>query len=189
MSFGRLLLLAAFVLAWLVARRRPRHRPIAVALLLVLAASLARSALGDGGAGARRASLALLLVPPVAGGWAAATALRACPWPGVVACCVWAGLAAVVGLSPHPGTWWGSVLPATHLLGLAAQAAAVARWTLAEGRSVTVTERTLLALLAGDVAAAVAPILGGGDWELARVAACGAFLAACAVQTAVIGGK
>jgi hypothetical protein len=184
MTLARVLLAVAIILAALVARERHRHRPIAVALLLVLGASLARSALPEGGAVAPRASLALLLVPPVAGAWAAAVALRACPWPGTAALCAWAGLAAVVGLSASPGAWWASPLPAVHLLGVAAQAAALARWLVGRGRAVTVTERTLLALLAGDVAGAVAPIVGGGPWELARVVAGAAMVAACVVQAA-----
>lgn len=185
MTAARLSVAAAYVLAVVVARDRPRHRPIAWALFVMLMTSCTRSALPDGG-NWRRLSMALLLAPTVAGAWAATTTLRACPRPGTAALCAWAGLAAVVGFSGRPAAWWGSLLPAVHLLGVGAQAAAFARWAIREDRSATVTERTLLALLAGDVAAAVAPIVGGGSWGLARVASGAATLAACIIQGAEI---
>lgn len=185
MTAARILLLLSTFLAASLARRLPRHRPIAAALLITLAVSAARAALPEARSWAR-ASLALLVAPACAGAWAAAAALRACPRAGTLALGAWVAIAAAIGLGARPAAWWSGVLPAVYLLGAVAQAAAIVRWALREDRAVTVTERTLLALLAGDVVATVAPLLGGGPWELARIASGAALLGACVVQGAAL---
>lgn len=168
MTVARVLVGLAALLAALLARRRPRHRPVATAIALQLATSFLRSALS--GIGPRH-DLALLLAFPVIGAWGAAAALRALRAPGRVAVGAWLAIAAWALWAPGPAAWWTLALPAAHLAGIGAQVAAGCCWALREARPVvTVTERVVLALLAVDVAGAVAPILAGGPWWIARLA-------------------
>jgi hypothetical protein len=176
----RALSVASIALCVLVARYRSRHRHIAWALAVALVASMLRTEL-RGVAGAERASMALLAVSPMAGAYAAMTGLRALrPLLALaLSAAIWVAFAAMsFSLDIE---FWLQIPVVAHAAGLALAGLACIRWGW-RGEPVTVTERTLLVLLAGDVAMFLAPLLVRGPWALAQIAAGGVSLAVCAMQ-------
>lgn len=135
--------LLAVVLAIIIARRAPAHRPIAWALVLAKLAELVRPELPS------RPAMVLLLVLPAFSTW---STLRALAWVRAGRMCagVWMLAACWVLFGPRPGVWWEFVWPIG--LGTAATIEAWAWWRWRRSDAISgVTQRTAAVLSSGDV--------------------------------------
>jgi hypothetical protein len=137
--------------AWLVSRRAPQHRPVAVALSICAALDIARAALPL----PPRVDLALCL--GAASFWAYPIAMRA-PVPTwcveawtEAAGAMWTATVLLMLLYPEAWDWW---LPSLYGVAIVAGfLSGLARWF--DGDGWTVTQRTAAMLLAGDAAGLV----------------------------------
>ncbi len=161
----------AVVLAIVVARRAPAHRPIAWALALAKLAEFVRPELPS------RPAMALLLLLPALSTW---STLRALSWvrAGRVCVCAWALAVAWVLFGPWPWVWWEFVWPIG--LGVAATIEAGAWWRWRRSGAISgVTQRTAAALSAGDVGGFVIGVCFG--WTTKWLAE-GVAVGTCAAQ-------
>lgn len=178
-TYRAALVLAAY-LAARVAAERPRHWPIAVALAANLVVDLLLAAVHL----PRAASIALYLTIPALSAWATLSALDATHRP------VLAIVFPCAGMWIFCGTCGASAKEAYvlfHLLSVAIQAVAILWWGCL-GMLASVTERVLLVLLAGDLAAILTPILFGGPWELVQTMGILTALVASIVQALYLAG-
>ncbi len=161
----------AVVLAIVIARRSPAHRPIAWALVLAKVAELARPYLPS------RPAMALLLLLPALSAW---STLRALCWVRAGRVCVgaWALAVAWVLLGPWPVVWWEFVWPVG--LGTAATIEAWVWWRWRRSGAISgVTQRTAAVLSAGDVGGFVIGVCFG--WTTKWLAE-GVAVGTCAAQ-------
>lgn len=145
-SLARLALLLAALACW-----RGGSRPVAAALVAAVVAS-AYSTLPI----PRRLAYALYLVPAAASAWLAMRVASGHGWPAVVA---WFALAFWAWLAPR-GSPWAAVRFAWGYASLVVQVAAVA----VIGTPRASTAWCVVVLCAGDVAAALAPLVVGPAW-------------------------
>lgn len=146
--------------AWLVTRRAPQHRPVAVALSVCAGLDIVRGVLPL----PARVDMALCLGAPAASFWMYPVALRAPVeqeyvdgWT-TVAVMLWSGTVFLVLLYP---ALWDCWLPAFYSGAiLAGFFAGLARWL--DGDRWGVTQRAAAMLLAGDVAGLV--VLCRREW-------------------------
>lgn len=145
-SVARLALLLAALACW-----RSGSRPVAAALAVAVAAS-AGSTLPL----PRRVAFVLYLVAPAASAWLALQVASGRGWPAVLA---WCEVALWAAVAPH-GSPWAAVRLAAGCAAVVAQLVAVALI----GTPRTSAERAVVVLCAGDVAAALAPLVVGATW-------------------------
>lgn len=145
-SIARLALLFAALACW-----RGGSRPVAVALAVAVAAS-AGSTLPM----SRRVAFALYLVPAAASAW---LALQVAIGRGWLAALTWCEVAIWAALAPI-GSPWAAVRLAAGCAAIIVQVVAVALI----GTPRTSAERSVAVLCAGDVAAALAPLVVGATW-------------------------
>lgn len=165
---------AAVLLALLVSRRRPWHRPIAAALGIPLALDVLRASVPL----PYEAAMIAYMAWPFLAAWAALRVLvgwSAAPaWAALlpsVACA--AACAAVVSLD--------AVADGSIAWALAVQLAAAAAWWRSHARR-NVTALCALVLAAGDALATLGPVWHGGDHDLARWQAAAVAFGLCALQ-------
>lgn len=146
----------AALLALLVSRRAPQHRPIAALLAFGLGIDGIRlAAMHWTLQMSERAGLALCLLVPPASAWAGLCAWRARVKALDVGAAAWAILGASVALlAPEPRAVWDAALPVAHGISVALQLWALLAFRLRHGPS-TITQRCAGVLLAGDVAGLV----------------------------------
>lgn len=174
---ARSLLGASAFVAICASARRPRHRPVAIALCVALAISLVRTevaevrrAIGRGdGQLLGRTSLAILLVSPAASAWAARRALRLrVDSSELWIATVWAAGSYAALLVPLPVGWRSEMAWWPFVASAMMQAWAIGSWYGA-GRGSDLTVLCLLVLLGGDAATIVSPLAWSGPWALARM--------------------
>lgn len=144
-----LLAVLCAAVSWLVARRAPQHRPVAIALTLCAAIDALRHLVLM----PPRVSLALCLLAPAISMWCYAKVWR-CPsndtWHSVAA--TWGAMALFVLFANDAASWWNVPMVALYAVAVAIGLLAIlTRWRAPW----TVSQRTAAMLLAGDVAALV----------------------------------
>lgn len=166
---ARATLAAAAALACIIARRRPEHRPIAVALVLACALDAVRQLVP------MSASLSWLL-------YLAHPALS-----------IWCALRVLAGFSTGQALFNACVWPAIHsthpfATSLGVQVYAVSCRLFTEGRRATIADACALILFAGDAAALLGPLAWDGRelWWIVQGQGVLVALALGAVQARVI---
>lgn len=171
----------AAILAALVARRSPGHRPLAIGMGVLsgvgIAVELVRAAGADGLLSpgvSSRSQLALHLATTASSAWAIGRSFRlAAPWYFYAA--AWFVAALAVAFTPV-GPWWSRAHPAAMTVCCAAQVLALGAW-MGRGGLPSITQRTARLITACDVVGLVLGTLLG--WE--RVGIWGSVSAAGAV--------
>lgn len=150
---AKVALLVGAVLAWLVRRHLPTHRPVAIALTLILAGDTLRWLCPL----PARPGLALYVAVFGCSAWAGRRAFRLETWGPVW---LWLPIELWILAAPAPRSWW-AIMPKVALgAAVVIQLAAAVRFYLERGPS-SITQRVALALCVGDLAGLI-----GGRSEL-----------------------
>lgn len=141
---AKIALLAGMIFAWLVRRHTPTHRPVAIALTLILVSDTIRWLCPL----PARLGLGLYVAVFGCSAWAGRRAFRMETLGPVW---LWVPIELWIMAAPSPRVWW-TIVPKVALGAAAAiQAAAAIRFYRNHGPS-AVTQRVALALCAGDLA-------------------------------------
>lgn len=183
--------LAAALLALVIARHLPRHRPVAAALAAAWLAGPV-SSLAPG-----RLGMAVYMVIPALAAWcslrvlAGARPSRAAAWAGLWWIISAAALAASWWLRrwlPAPTLWWAALPRTAHALALVGQLGAAVVWWRSRGRP-TLPVLCALVLAFGDAFALLGPVMLGGRWVRASVHAAVIGLVLVVLQARYLGRR